>query len=197
MTHRNFYDSDYCLQKRVSCIKFHPTKPFLVAMSMIEHMKFHDRAEIMGKSWNSNVLIMNFSDNHIITLAYVLETPIEVTTIEFHPENPNVLVGGCINGQIIVWDLSSQDHRISNQKSSKNENHGDEENFTGGGGGEEDEKQQSIVKMKHMVQSSIYTTHRNFVADIVFVPGTVNVDKRNPSDGKYTHFISCAEDGIV
>jgi WD40 repeat protein len=81
---------------------------------MIEHMKFHDRAEIMGKSWNSNVLIMNFSDNHIITLAYVLETPIEVTTIEFHPENPNVLVGGCINGQVIVWDLSSQDHRISN-----------------------------------------------------------------------------------
>jgi hypothetical protein len=48
-----------------------------------------------------------------------------------------------------------------------------------------------------MVQSSIYTTHRNFVADIVFVPGTVNVDKRNPSDGRHTHFISCAEDGIV
>jgi len=70
-------------------------------------MKFHDRAETIGKSWNSHVLIMNFSDNHIITLAYVLETPIEVTSIEFHPENPNVLVGGCINGQIIVWDLSS------------------------------------------------------------------------------------------
>jgi WD40 repeat protein len=82
-------------------------------MSMIEYMKFHDRAAIIGRSWNSHVLIMNFSDNHIITLAYVLETPIEVTTIEFHPENPNVLIGGCINGQIIVWDLSSLDHRIA------------------------------------------------------------------------------------
>jgi hypothetical protein len=41
---------------------------------------------------------MNFSDNHIITLNYVLETPIEITTIEFHPENPNVIIGGCLNG---------------------------------------------------------------------------------------------------
>lgn len=152
MTPRTFSESDYCNQKRVSCIKFHPTKPFLVAMSMIEYMKFHDRAEIIGKSWNSHVLIMNFSDNHIITLAYVLETPIEVTTIEFHPENPNVLVGGCINGQIIVWDLSSQDHRIAN-KSTKTEvaKGGDDDNFTAAGGGEEDDKQQSIIKMKHMV----------------------------------------------
>jgi hypothetical protein len=31
----------------------------------------------------------------------------------------------------------------------------------------------------------------------VFVPGTVNVDKRNVSDGKYTHFISCSEDGVA
>jgi hypothetical protein len=41
---------------------------------------------------------MNFSDAHIITLNYVLETPIEVSAIEWHSENPNVLIGGCISG---------------------------------------------------------------------------------------------------
>jgi hypothetical protein len=46
MTPRTFSESEYCHQKRVSCIKFHPTKPFLVAMSMIEYMKFHERASI-------------------------------------------------------------------------------------------------------------------------------------------------------
>jgi len=51
--------------------------------------------------------------------------------------------------------------------------------------------------MKHMVQSSIYSTHKNFVSDLVFVPGSINVDKRNPGDGKLTHFISCSEDGVV
>jgi WD40 repeat protein len=44
----------------------------------------------------------------------LLETPIEVTTIEFHPENSNILIGGCLNGQIVVWDITSTDHRIAN-----------------------------------------------------------------------------------
>jgi hypothetical protein len=67
-------------------------------MSLIENLSFDDRCDIMGKSYGSHVLIMNFSDAHIISLNYVLETPIEVSCIEFHPENPNVLIGGCISG---------------------------------------------------------------------------------------------------
>jgi hypothetical protein len=41
-------------------------------MSMIENLSFDDRAEIMGKSFDSHVLIINFSDAHIMTLNYVL-----------------------------------------------------------------------------------------------------------------------------
>ena len=111
---------------------------------MIEFLKFHERASIAGRSYDSNVLIMNFSDKHIITLAYVLETPIEITSLEFHPENPNVLVGGCLNGQVIVWDLSALDYRITTGV--KTAIKGDDE----GAMGEEDDKQQSIVKMKHL-----------------------------------------------
>ena len=73
-------------------------KPFLVGMSMIENLSFDDRVEIMGKSFESHVLIVNFSDPHLFHLNYVLETPIEVSSIEWHPENPNVLIGGCISG---------------------------------------------------------------------------------------------------
>lgn len=51
--------------------------------------------------------------------------------------------------------------------------------------------------MKHLSQSSIIASHKNFVADIQFIPPTINVDKRNPSDGQYTHFLSVSEDGIV
>lgn len=110
---RTYLENDYCKDKRVTCLKFHPTRPYLVAMSMIDNMEFELRALISGKSFESYVLILNFSDNYIITLNYVLETPIEITTIEWHPENPNVLFGGCFNGQIIVWDLSAMDKRIT------------------------------------------------------------------------------------
>jgi len=51
--------------------------------------------------------------------------------------------------------------------------------------------------MKHLCQSSIIASHKNFVGDIAFIPPTINVDKRNPSVGKHTHFISISEDGIV
>lgn len=110
MLPRTFIEHDYCKNKRVSCIKFHPTyvryllmlyyhrKPHLVAMSMIENLSFDDRAEIAGKSFDSHVLIMDFKDAHIISLSYVLETPLEVSTIEWHPDNPYVLLGGCVSG---------------------------------------------------------------------------------------------------
>jgi hypothetical protein len=32
---------------------------------------------------------------------------------------------------------------------------------------------------------------------MVFVPGTIDVDKRNKSEGKCTHFLSVSEDGVV
>lgn len=51
--------------------------------------------------------------------------------------------------------------------------------------------------MKNLCQSSIIASHKNFVGDLAFVPPTINVDKRNPSGGKHTHFISISEDGIV
>ena len=51
--------------------------------------------------------------------------------------------------------------------------------------------------MKHLCQSSIIASHKAFVSDIAFIPPTINVDKRNPSMGKSTHFISISEDGIV
>ena len=88
---------------------------------MIHNMDFDDRAKIQGMSFDSQLLVLDFADNDIISLAYLLDTPIEVTTIEWHPENENVLVGGCLNGQIIIWDLSSKEHMINSGKKQSND----------------------------------------------------------------------------
>ena len=37
---------------------------------------------------------------------YILESPIEVTCFEFNTAQPSLVVGGCCNGQIIMWDHS-------------------------------------------------------------------------------------------
>lgn len=156
---------------------------------MIENLSFDDRSEITGKSFDSHVLIMNFSDAHIITLNYVLETPIEISSIEWHPENPNVLIGGCISGQLIVWDLSCIESRITAGKKPESIKMPDEE---------EDKTQQTVVKLKHLSLSSIVLSHRNYVADLQFIPPGVKVDRKNPpAEGRFVHFLSVSEDGLV
>ncbi len=94
---------------------------------MIENLSFDDRAEIAGKSFDSHVLIMDFKDAHIISLSYVLETPLEISTVEWHPDNPYVLIGGCISGQLIVWDLSCAESRITGGKKAETIKMPDEE----------------------------------------------------------------------
>lgn len=37
-----------------------------------------------------------------------LESPREVKTLSFCPFDENILIGGCINGQIIIWDITNK-----------------------------------------------------------------------------------------
>jgi len=186
---RTFADQEYCKQKTVSCIKFHPTKPHLVALSLIEHFEsFEKRCLQMTKSFDSHVLILNFSDAHIITLNYILQSPVEVTCIEFHPEEPYIIYGGGINGQIIVWDLALAQTRITGGRKTDVAKMPDEE---------EDKTQQVQVKVKELKMSYIDKSHSNFVADIQFIPPGVKVDKKNQIMGKSQYFVSCSEDCTV
>lgn len=66
----------------------------------------------MGSSFDAHILILDFSDSQLINLAYDLISPVEVTSFVFHPEHEKIIMGGCINGQVIVWDLGSNEHRV-------------------------------------------------------------------------------------
>lgn len=93
----------------------------------------------------------------MISLNYVLETPVEISCIEFHPKNPNVLIGGCINGQIIVWDLSSIESRITGGRKAEIAKMPDEE---------EDKTQQGYVQLKQLIMSTVEKSHKSYVSDI-------------------------------
>lgn len=34
-----------------------------------------------------------------------LEAPDDINCLQFNPKNPHLIAGGCINGQIIIWDI--------------------------------------------------------------------------------------------
>jgi dynein intermediate chain 3, axonemal len=191
MVPRSFFEQEYCKSKTVSCIRFHPTKEHLVAMSLVERFNtFEDRVNLLGISFEAYVLILNFKDPEIILLNYILQTPVEITSFEFHPENPNVVMGGAINGQVVAWDLGSINHRITNQGGRK-------PTIARMPDEEEDKTQQTAVKLKQLILSNIERSHKSYVSDIQFVPKNVKVDKRAGITGRQDFFMSCCEDGWV
>lgn len=140
-------------------------------------------------------MILNFADSQVIFAQYALQTPVEISCIEFAPENPRVLIGGCINGQLISWDMSSNEHIISEGRKQNSEQQSAAASKQEGE--EEDKTQQQAIKVKELIMSNIDKSHKNYVADIKFIPKDVKVDRKNPSDGKSFHFVSCSEDGQV
>ncbi|XP_061711497.1 dynein axonemal intermediate chain 3 [Cydia pomonella] len=52
------------------------------------------------------VMIWSHIDSLIPKLY--LESPREVKVLSFCPFNENILIGGCINGQVVVWDLTNK-----------------------------------------------------------------------------------------
>ncbi|KAJ9579437.1 hypothetical protein L9F63_024461, partial [Diploptera punctata] len=39
----------------------------------------------------------------------ILGSPRDIYSLEFCPINANILVGGCINGQVVIWDISQKE----------------------------------------------------------------------------------------
>ena len=39
----------------------------------------------------------------------------DVTKFEWHPTEANILVGGCINGQIMIWDIGEYVPKLTSQ----------------------------------------------------------------------------------
>lgn len=56
------------------------------------------------------VLLWSFNDT--LNAKLVLDTPREVTYLSFCPYDSNILIGGLITGQLIMWDLTNCLHRV-------------------------------------------------------------------------------------
>lgn len=110
----------------------------------------------------------------------------EITSFAFHPEHEKIVIGGCLNGQVIVWDTASQEHRIGLGRNQKEEAADSAENT-----------QQSGCIVKYLEMSLIEKSHKSYVADVAFVPGTVLVDKKNHNKSLSEHFVTCSEDGFI
>ncbi|KAJ8733520.1 hypothetical protein PYW08_001818 [Mythimna loreyi] len=100
--------------KFVSCAAFHPMWSGIVAISYsdahpaVMHIPTMTRQDPIQRAvYGLNpVLIWSHIDSLIPKLY--LEAPREVKVLSFCPFNENILVGGLISGQIVIWDLTNK-----------------------------------------------------------------------------------------
>ena len=46
----------------------------------------------------------------------LLEAPDDIYTFKFCPTDPNIIAGGCINGQVVLWDIGKHADRLKTQR---------------------------------------------------------------------------------
>lgn len=108
-----FYDQNMGTGKVITSLSWHPMLTGTITIAYSEqtlgtYRKSKPNDDIVVKAMYEllPVLLWSFLDR--LTAKLFLETPREVTCISFCPFNENLLVGGCANGQIILWDITDR-----------------------------------------------------------------------------------------
>ncbi|KAK2835208.1 hypothetical protein Q5P01_015692 [Channa striata] len=103
MLYQAFTDQKYSKDKKVSSINWHPTIYGVLAVALTENKEKQLDESIVLDIRTSFIVFYSFSDPSHPQL--LLECPDEIFAFEFCPSDPNIIVGGCINGQVVLWDI--------------------------------------------------------------------------------------------
>ncbi|XP_036448271.1 dynein intermediate chain 3, axonemal isoform X2 [Colossoma macropomum] len=110
--YQSFTDLHYSKEKTISYISWHPTISGVIAVSVTERLSFEERIDSSTNLLLNPALILFWSFSDPINPQLLLECPDDVFCFEFCPSDPNVIVGGCMNGQVVLWDISGHVERL-------------------------------------------------------------------------------------
>lgn len=97
----------------VSSVSWHPMWAGIIAVAYSEVPRYYitnaklDVDEVLRDVYGYNVVLIWSIDDTLNPKLY-LESTCEVRTITFCPFQENILIGGCVNGQVIIWDLKDK-----------------------------------------------------------------------------------------
>ncbi|KAI8810116.1 WD40-repeat-containing domain protein [Cladochytrium replicatum] len=193
---QSFTDLKHSKDKSISCVVWHPTQKGVVAISCTMPITFDERLEASAISQNKHNLIVIWSFHDPIHPQLMLEAPDEITCFEFNPMDPNLIAGGCVNGQIVLWDISDYSDKLKSSR--KPRSAGDESGHNEESQGAAAQKETSMIK--HIVVSSIDFGHRGPVQHIRW-----SKDMEITSSGEFVEngenghrqVVSCSLDGQV
>ena len=102
---------DARFNSHVCCIDWMPESHDTIAISFASTNVYTQYLKSWVNAPVEYIFIWNFQS--IVHPQYVLEAPSVVKVFKFCPTNPNIIVGGCENGQVIMYDLSDDKTKVS------------------------------------------------------------------------------------
>lgn len=167
--YQSFTDLLHSKDKSISCIDWHPSLKGVLAISCVQRTTYDEKLEagymkVGGQAGQSLILIWSFQDP--IRPQLILEAPDDIHHFEFNPHDPNIIVGGCVTGQIVIWDISEYGEKLKMNRGKTRD--GDE----GEDGARHDRRVDSI---KWIALSSIEGSHRGAVVDLAWMPDGMEV----------------------
>ncbi|NXN22360.1 WDR63 protein, partial [Nycticryphes semicollaris] len=114
--YQSFTDLHYLKDKTISCVCWHPTIYGIIAVSARQQLFYEEQVNLSDKSvlQQSVILFLSFFDP--IHPQLMLECPEDIYCFQFSPSDPNIIVAGCINGQVVLWDISQHEENLQNAK---------------------------------------------------------------------------------
>ncbi|NXR29502.1 WDR63 protein, partial [Cinclus mexicanus] len=110
--YQSFTDVQYLKNRTISCIRWHPTIYGIIALSVGDQPSDEGKVNLSNKSLlhESVILLWRFFDP--ICLQLVLKAPEDIYCFQFSPSDPNIIAGGCVDGQVVLWDISKHETKL-------------------------------------------------------------------------------------
>lgn len=187
--YQSFTDLNLCREKSISQIQWHPSISGVIAVAMTERLSLEERIDNSTKLLlnPSYILFWSFSDP--INPQLQLECPDDVLSFQFCPSDPNIIAAGCINGQIVLWDVSAHVEKLQDTRSDgKNISH-------------TANKKNKIPVVQFCALSAVENQHKAPITDIQWLPETFEVSRLGIPVENLSHqsvqIVTCAPDCCV
>uniref|UniRef100_A0A3P8WQ05 Dynein axonemal intermediate chain 3 n=1 Tax=Cynoglossus semilaevis TaxID=244447 RepID=A0A3P8WQ05_CYNSE len=180
--HQAFTDQVYTKDRRISCVNWHPALYGVIAVALTEKKE----QPFTFDARPSLIVFFCFSDPFNPQL--LLECPDDIFAFEFCPSDPNIIVGGCVNGQIVLWDISAHVTHLQWTQS------GGKKDLT-------DIKESKTPVVRYCAVSAVESSHKTRITDVQWLPPTFEVTRMGvPVENKFNtsvQVVSCSPDGTL
>ncbi|NWZ68993.1 WDR63 protein, partial [Acrocephalus arundinaceus] len=199
--YQSFTDVQYLKNRTISCVRWHPTIYGIIALSAREQPLHEEQVNISNKSLlhQSVILLLSFFDP--ICLQLVLKAPEDIYCFQFSPSDPNIIAGGCVDGQVVLWDISKHEEKLLSAKPVADEIIDLSEDEPRAAEPSPMQFQQSSTEpplVRHCAASSIPYSHTRTATDVHWLPCNSEDNQKGGTsenrDENYLQLVTCSPD---